>query len=125
MRTRALDRFATGKVRVSNGEPAWKHADSQVPKSIWYYSNNQRKKPVGYPVGYVASVEIAETSAYAIISVRPTAHLDRSRHVLVLFNPSAAAISAEADRAEAESMEAMEQTDAQPEVPAEAAEQTP
>lgn len=76
--------------------------------------------PVGYPVGYVASVEIAETSAYASISVRPTAHLDRSRHVLVLFNPSAAAINAEADRSEA-----MEQTDAQPEVPVNAAEQTP
>lgn len=42
--------------------------------------------PVGYPVGYVASVEVADTSAYASISVRPTAHLDRSRHVLVLLD---------------------------------------
>jgi rod shape-determining protein MreC len=41
--------------------------------------------PVGYPVGYVASVTIAETSAYAEIMVRPTAQLDRSRHVLVVF----------------------------------------
>jgi len=41
--------------------------------------------PVGYPVGYVASVTIAETSAYAEIIVRPTAQLDRSRHVLVVF----------------------------------------
>jgi rod shape-determining protein MreC len=41
--------------------------------------------PVGYPVGYVASVIIEDTSAYARITVRPTAFLDRSRHVLVLF----------------------------------------
>jgi rod shape-determining protein MreC len=41
--------------------------------------------PVGYPVGYVASVEISETSAYATVAVRPTASLDRTRHVLVLF----------------------------------------
>ena len=44
--------------------------------------------PVGYPVGYVASVIIEDTSAYARITVRPTAFLDRSRHVLVLFAPS-------------------------------------
>lgn len=45
--------------------------------------------PVGYPVGYVASVEITESSAYARIIVRPTAFLDRTRHVLVLFPQTA------------------------------------
>ena len=43
--------------------------------------------PSGYPVGTVASVVVEPTSAYAQVLVRPTALLDRSRHVLVIFAP--------------------------------------
>ena len=41
--------------------------------------------PVGYPVGHVSSLSIEPTSPYAIVSVRPLAQLDRSRHVLIVF----------------------------------------
>ena len=41
--------------------------------------------PPGYPVGYVDSVVVEPTSAFAMVSVRPSAQLDRSRHVLVVF----------------------------------------
>ena len=43
--------------------------------------------PAGYPVGTVSSVVVEPTSAYAQVSVRPLALLDRSRHVLVIFKP--------------------------------------
>ena len=46
--------------------------------------------PPGYPVGTVSSVVIEPTSAYAQVLVRPTAQLDRSHHVLVIFRPDAA-----------------------------------
>ncbi|MFV2089957.1 MAG: rod shape-determining protein MreC [Pseudomonadales bacterium] len=42
--------------------------------------------PRGYPVGYVSSVIIVDTSPYAQVSVSPLAALDRSRHVLVVFD---------------------------------------
>ena len=41
--------------------------------------------PPGYPVGVVSSVVIEATSTYAQVLVRPSARLDRSRHVLVIF----------------------------------------
>lgn len=41
--------------------------------------------PSGYPVGNIESVIIDPTSAFATVSVRPAAQLDRSRHVLVIF----------------------------------------
>ena len=44
--------------------------------------------PAGYPVGLVQSVVVEPTSTYAQVSVQPTALLDRSRHVLVIFKPS-------------------------------------
>ncbi len=43
--------------------------------------------PAGYPVGVVTSVLIEPTSAFAQVVVRPSAQLDRSRHVLVIFEP--------------------------------------
>ncbi len=46
--------------------------------------------PRGYPVGIVTSVEIDDTSPYARVEVRPLAALDRSRHVLLVFDPSQA-----------------------------------
>jgi rod shape-determining protein MreC len=41
--------------------------------------------PPGYPVGYVDAVVIEPTAAFATVSVRPLARLDRSRHLLVVL----------------------------------------
>lgn len=41
--------------------------------------------PRGYPVGTVQSVLVDATRSFAFVSVKPTALLDRSRHVLVVF----------------------------------------
>jgi len=41
--------------------------------------------PPGYPVGYVDAVVIEPTAAFAAVSVRPLARLDRTRHVLVVL----------------------------------------
>jgi rod shape-determining protein MreC len=46
--------------------------------------------PPGYPVGRVLSVLVEPTSTYAEVTVRPLAQLDRSRHVLVIFDPTPA-----------------------------------
>jgi rod shape-determining protein MreC len=40
--------------------------------------------PRGYPVGEVVAVAIDPNSSFATVSVRPSAELDRSRHVLVV-----------------------------------------
>lgn len=42
--------------------------------------------PAGYPVGVVTRVDKAGTSEFASIQIKPVAELDRSRHVLLLFN---------------------------------------
>ena len=47
--------------------------------------------PPGYPVGTVASVLVEPTSAYAEVVVQPRAQLDRSRHVLIIFEPQVVA----------------------------------
>lgn len=53
--------------------------------------------PPGYPVGYVDAVLIEPTAAFASVSVRPLAELDRSRHVLVVLSrEDAASASTEA-----------------------------
>ncbi len=44
--------------------------------------------PPGYPVGVVDAVVIEPTAAFASVSVRPLAELDRSRHVLVVLTPA-------------------------------------
>ena len=41
--------------------------------------------PRGYPVGTVTGVDKDPTAAFARVTVRPSAALDRSRHVLVVF----------------------------------------
>lgn len=43
--------------------------------------------PPGYPVGRVESVVIEATSQFAEVQVAPSAALDRSRHVLIVFRP--------------------------------------
>ncbi len=42
--------------------------------------------PSGYPVGYVSAVVVDPTAAFATVTVRPLAKLDRSRHVLVVLS---------------------------------------
>ena len=42
--------------------------------------------PGGYPVGVVSAVTSGQGEAFAQVQVRPSAQLDRSRHVLVLFS---------------------------------------
>lgn len=42
--------------------------------------------PPGYPVGIVSGVSIEPTAAFAQVTVRPLAELDRSRHVLVVLS---------------------------------------
>jgi len=44
--------------------------------------------PSGYPVGVVGRVSRGTGAAFALVEARPSAQLDRSRHVLVLFNIS-------------------------------------
>jgi len=39
--------------------------------------------PRGYPVGEVKAVSIDPISSFAVVSVKPAAQLDRSRHVLI------------------------------------------
>ncbi|NIP13589.1 MAG: rod shape-determining protein MreC [Pseudomonadales bacterium] len=43
--------------------------------------------PEGYPVGEVESVVVYPAASLAQVLVRPSAQLDRSRHVLVVFAP--------------------------------------
>ena len=43
--------------------------------------------PAGYPVGVVQSVVVQSTATYAQVTVAPSALLDRSKHVLVVFKP--------------------------------------
>ena len=61
--------------------------------------------PRGYPVGIVTSVEIGDTSPYASVEVRPLAALDRSRHVLLVFNPEAEAYLDEVGAEDPEGLE--------------------
>lgn len=42
--------------------------------------------PRGYPVGVVTSVVIDETQSFALVKALPSAALDRSRHVLLVFS---------------------------------------
>jgi rod shape-determining protein MreC len=41
--------------------------------------------PRGYPVGRVSSMQVEPGAALASVLLEPTAHLDRSRHVLLVF----------------------------------------
>ena len=44
--------------------------------------------PVGYPVGVVNRVELEPGKPFAVVLAKPTAHLDRSSHVLLVFTES-------------------------------------
>ena len=51
--------------------------------------------PPGYPVGEVVRVEIDPARAYAEVVAQPLAALDRSRHVLLIFDEGSAAAALE------------------------------
>jgi rod shape-determining protein MreC len=55
-------------------------------------SGLDQRFPVGYPVGVVASVENNNGEMFSKILVTPTAQLDRSRNVLLLFSSAGALI---------------------------------
>jgi rod shape-determining protein MreC len=46
--------------------------------------------PRGYPVAEVLKVEHLPGEAFAVVTASPSAHLDRSRHMLLVFNKNAA-----------------------------------
>ena len=46
--------------------------------------------PAGYPVGRVVSVEQDPVEPFAIVKVAPTAQLNRSRYLLLVFSPESA-----------------------------------
>lgn len=48
--------------------------------------------PRGYPVAEVASVEHHPGKAFAVVKAVPSAQLDRSRHMLLVFSENAARI---------------------------------
>jgi rod shape-determining protein MreC len=45
--------------------------------------------PRGYPVAKVAKIEHFPGKAFAVVSATPSAHLDRSRHMLLVFSENA------------------------------------
>lgn len=49
--------------------------------------------PRGYPVGEVVAVNIDPDSSFAVVGVRPSAELDRSRHVLVVTGDVTTAVT--------------------------------
>jgi rod shape-determining protein MreC len=56
--------------------------------------------PPGYPVGTVTEMAVEPTAAYAAVTVRPLAELDRSRHVLVVLSGEQPADHPEDDSAD-------------------------
>lgn len=59
--------------------------------------------PVGYPVGVVNRVEFEPGKPFAVVRADPTAQLDRTRHVLLVFTESRngqAEVSVQADAGE-------------------------
>jgi len=57
-----------------------------VPGDLVETSGLGGRFPPGYPVGEVESVLVEPTSSYAQVRLRPTALIDRSRHVLIIFS---------------------------------------
>jgi rod shape-determining protein MreC len=86
--------------------------------------------PRGYPVGVVDSVVVDNNSNFAEIFVRPSAALDRSRHVLVVLDvhedlqPVPTDVAA-ADAAAGSDVQTQAETDAQAQPQAQSGVQTP
>ena len=77
---------------IAGGRGAYDHLTLEaVQKSadiregdVLYSSGLGGRFPQGYPVGTVTEVERSRTEKFALVKVRPTAYLDRSRHVLIV-----------------------------------------
>ncbi|MBV1906780.1 MAG: rod shape-determining protein MreC [Pseudomonadales bacterium] len=57
-----------------------------LPGDLLVSSGLGGRFPRGYPVGLVTSVVVDETQSFAYIEAKPSAALDRSRHVLLVFS---------------------------------------
>jgi rod shape-determining protein MreC len=57
------------------------------PGDLLVSSGLGQRFPGGYPVGVVESVTNDPGEPFSVVSARPSAQLDRSRHILVLINP--------------------------------------
>ncbi len=60
-------------------------ADIQVG-DVLVTSGLDQHLPTGYPVGVVSSIENDPGRSFATVHVKPTAEIDRSRNLLLLFN---------------------------------------
>lgn len=60
------------------------------PGDLLVSSGLGQRFPGGYPVGVVESVTNDPGEPFSVVSARPSAQLDRSRHILVLINPGPA-----------------------------------
>lgn len=60
------------------------------PGDLLVSSGLGQRFPGGYPVGVVESVTNDPGEPFSVVLARPSAQLDRSRHILVLINPGPA-----------------------------------
>lgn len=67
--------------------------------------------PVGYPVAIVSTIERDPGEAFANILAVPTAAMDRSRHVLLVFTPREEAQSAESGDATEDNESVLDETE--------------
>jgi rod shape-determining protein MreC len=58
------------------------------PGDLLVSSGLGKRFPVGYPVGIVESVEPDPGKPFMLVRARPSAHLNRSRHVLLVYTSS-------------------------------------
>jgi rod shape-determining protein MreC len=76
--------FGTGMM----GRLEVRHIPSTVDLKVgdtWVTSGLGGKFPAGYPVGIIQSITEGAGDAFATIWVTPSAHLERSRHVLLIY----------------------------------------
>jgi len=60
-----------------------------VPGDLLVSSGLGERYPKGYPVATVTSVEIIPGQSFAVVKAKPSASLDRSRYLLLVFNQGA------------------------------------
>ncbi|MCH8257413.1 MAG: rod shape-determining protein MreC, partial [Proteobacteria bacterium] len=68
------------------------------PGDLLVSSGLGNRFPVGYPVGIVDRVEHDPGRPFAVVTAIPSAALDRSRHVLLVFTEEKLARAAEVRR---------------------------
>ncbi len=65
-----------------------------VPGDLLVSSGLGERYPRGYPVATVTSVENISGQPFAVVKAEPSAHLDRSRYLLLVFNQGAGRVPA-------------------------------